>query len=210
MKPTLALFVPIGLLLAGCVNKADSQAADARDRALFRAGRRQEYGLIYDNGAPDLKAATSRDIFIGYMTRIDRRLSVCQPAKPRMDWHINVTSAGAFRTQGYSRACANGALQEEVTIVIRNGVAKLAGYSANSQLLLTDQAVAEAAAVPILAAERLGSDADGPDRPDRSGQGARLRSGRLPPLHGHSVRCAAGRTLALASATAGASLGRRP
>lgn len=138
MNRTFALLVPAALVLGGCLNKTDTKAADEATTRFHQQVAARQYEAIYDAAAPDLRGATSRDIFIGYMTRIDRKLGACQPAKPRMDWHINVTSAGAFRTQGYSRVCANGPLQEQVTLVIRGGVAKLAGYSVNSQLLLTD------------------------------------------------------------------------
>jgi hypothetical protein len=138
MNRTLTLVISAALILGGCLNKTDTKAADDASARFYQQVAARQYEAIYDAAAPDLQSATSRDIFVGYMKRVDRKLGACQPAKARMDWHINVTSAGAFRTQGYSRACANGPLQEQVTLVIRGGVAKLAGYSANSQLLLTD------------------------------------------------------------------------
>jgi hypothetical protein len=138
MNRTFALLIPAALILGGCLNKTDIKAADDATTRFYQQVAAKQYDAIYDAAAPDLQSATHRDIFIGYMKRIDRKLGACQAAKPRMDFHINVTPAGAFRTQGYSRDCANGPLQEQVTMVIRKGVATLAGYSGNSQLLLTD------------------------------------------------------------------------
>jgi hypothetical protein len=80
----------------------------------------------------------SPDLFAGLMQRISRKLGDCQAPSTTFDWHVNATQNGFFRTQGYTRKCANGELGESVTMVVRNGTAKLAGYYARSPLLLTD------------------------------------------------------------------------
>jgi len=83
---------------------------------------------IYDGAATDLKNSISSDGFVALMQRIDHNMGACGPPAKRFDIHINITQQGTFRDQGYTRKCANGELAETVTIVIRNGEAKLAGY----------------------------------------------------------------------------------
>jgi hypothetical protein len=54
------------------------------------------------------------------------------------DWHVNSTTSGYYSTQGYTAACANGQLSLKVTIVLRNGDARVLGINADSPLLMTD------------------------------------------------------------------------
>ena len=80
----------------------------------------KDYQAIYRDAAPEFRGSMSPDLFVGMMERIDRRLGACKAPVKIMNWHVNATTNGYFRDQGYSRACANGPLQETVTIVVRN------------------------------------------------------------------------------------------
>jgi hypothetical protein len=122
------LFVAPVLLLAGCLNKADAKLADDATATFYQEVAAKQYQAMYDGAANDLKNGVASDAFVAMMQRIDQNMGVCGPPKKRFDVHININSQGTFRDQGYARKCANGDLEETVTIVIRNGEAKLAGY----------------------------------------------------------------------------------
>jgi hypothetical protein len=69
------------------------------------------------------------------MQRIDSAMGACQPPVKRLYLRTNASPGVFFREQGYKRACTNGVLQESVTIVLRDGEAKLAGYNVQSPAL---------------------------------------------------------------------------
>lgn len=137
LKRTLWIAVA-ALALAACVNKADSKASDAAIAQFYQRVAAKDYGAVWDEAAPQLQTSTARDLFIGMMQRIDRKLGACQPPVKQFDFHINVGSGGTTISQGYQRACANGPLAEKVTVLVAGGHAKILGYDAQSPLLLTD------------------------------------------------------------------------
>ena len=116
------------LLLAGCLNSTDTKKADDATATFYQEVAAKQYQAIYDGAATDLKNSISSDAFVAMMQRIDQNMGACGPPVKRLDIHTNINGQGTFRDQGYTRKCANGELQETVTIVIRNGEAKLAGY----------------------------------------------------------------------------------
>ena len=89
--------------------------------------------IVASNGAQS--AAVPAAAFI---PRRDDCKAPRQAPVTQTQWRTNATPQGVFQEQGYSRTCANGVLEESVTMVVRNGEAKLAGYQASSPLLLTD------------------------------------------------------------------------
>ncbi len=134
-----ALFaIALCLGLGGCLSKVDSKKVDDAETQLFAELAAKQYETIYDNAAPEFTAGTSKEVFFGFMQRIDRKLGACQTPVKAADWHVNSTTSGYYSTQGYTVACANGQLSLKVTIVLRNGEAKLMGLNADSPLLMTD------------------------------------------------------------------------
>jgi hypothetical protein len=126
------------LLAGGCLNQADSQKMLAAEGHFFAEVRAKQFGQIYDESAPEFQAAATKDVFVGFMQRIDRKLGDCQQPVKRMDWHANATTSGYFMSQGFSSTCANGKLEQTLSMVMRNGTVKVLGYNAASPLLLTD------------------------------------------------------------------------
>jgi hypothetical protein len=116
------------LLLAGCLNSADTKMADQATQVFYQEVAAKQYAAIYDSAAVDLKNSISSDGFVAMMQRIDQNMGACGSPVKRFDIHTKINSQGTFRDQGYTRKCANGDLEETVTIVIRGGEAKLAGY----------------------------------------------------------------------------------
>ena len=126
------------LLLGGCLNQADTKKMQAAEDQFFAEVRAKQFGQIYDESAPEFQAAATKDVFVGFMQRIDRKLGDCQPPVKRMDWHANATTNGYFMAQGFTSTCANGKLEQTLSLVMRNGTVKVFGYNAASPLLLTD------------------------------------------------------------------------
>jgi hypothetical protein len=131
-------WVALVLLTSGCLGKQDAAQVEAANQRFFAQGAAKQYEAMYDAAAPELRAATPKDVFIGYMERIDRRLGPCQAPVKSLNYRFNASTNGYFATQGYTRVCANGPLTITVTTVLRHGEAKIAGYDAESPLLLTD------------------------------------------------------------------------
>ena len=123
-----ALWIGLALLTSGCLGQADSKKADDATARFYQLLAAKQYQTAYDEAALDLKNSTSAADFIALMQRIDANMGPCQAPVKRMEIHTNASSAGFFRDQGYSRTCANGKLNETVTVVVRDGVAKVAGY----------------------------------------------------------------------------------
>jgi hypothetical protein len=121
--------------LAGCLNSADTAKVDAAENQFFTQWQAKQYGPIYDGAAPELTGATSKDAFIAMMQAVDDRMGACQPPVKAADYHFNSDEKGYLATQGWSSTCANGKLDESVTIILRNGDAKLAGINFKSPAL---------------------------------------------------------------------------
>ena len=134
------ILVALGLaaLAAGCVNKADTGAAEAATQTFHERLDAKAYAEIYADAAPAFRAATSEPVFAGFMARIDRKLGPCRKPVKTPLWRFNAGTGGTTLAQGYRRACANGELEETVTILVADGQARLLRYDANSPLLLTD------------------------------------------------------------------------
>ena len=125
-------FLALALVAAGCLNKADTAKVDAAESHFLGEVQAKQYGLIYDEAAPDLKDSVSRDDFVAMLQRIDAAHGDCKPAVKAFDIHVNANTNGYFTTQGYTSQCANGPLQFQLTTVLRKGVAQVAGYQAGA------------------------------------------------------------------------------
>jgi hypothetical protein len=128
MNRKLGLCIGLALLTSGCLGSADTKKADDATTLFYQQMAAKQYQAIYDGSAPELKNTTSQADFIAVMQRIDDNMGACQPPVKRLDIHTKANPDGFLRSQGYTQTCANGKLNETVTIVLRNGVAKLAGY----------------------------------------------------------------------------------
>jgi len=122
------LFVGLALTLAGCMNAADTKKADDATDAFYRQVAAKQYQAIYDGASTDLRAAIPSDTFVGMMQQIDQVMGACGAPKKRASLNVSINNGVTTRSQGYTRTCTGGELNERVTIVIRNGEAKLAGY----------------------------------------------------------------------------------
>jgi hypothetical protein len=126
------------LAMSGCLNGADSKVVDDAVNRVFSEIQAKQYDVVYDEASPEFQGSMPKAIFIGLMRRVDRKLGACPKPITPTTWRVNATTSGYFSARTYTTACANGQLTQSVTIVLRNGQAKLAGYYVGSQLLLTD------------------------------------------------------------------------
>lgn len=134
----------IGLLLVslgGCLDQADSAKLAAAQTRFFAQWQARQYGAIYDGAAPDLTGTMTRDAFIAMMQTVDAKMGACQPPVKQFDYHFVANDKGAFASQGWSSTCASGKLDETLTIVLRDGVAKVAGFNFKNPVLQGDQPV---------------------------------------------------------------------
>ena len=130
--------VGLAVLTTSCRGAEASQKSDVATQRFFAQVTAKQYQQVYDETAPEFKSSTSAQLFVGMMQRIDRRLGACQAPVKNANWRVNATTNGYFQSQGYTRSCANGKLDETVTTVVRGGEAKVVGYNANSPRLMTD------------------------------------------------------------------------
>jgi hypothetical protein len=128
------------VLMAGCLNHADTQKADDATARFFQLAAAKDYQTIYDEAAPELKNSISEGDFAAMMQRIAANMGTCQPPVKRFDIHINAENGAVFRDQGYTRTCTGGRLNDDVDIALRDGTAKLAGYHVGGAPGITDNA----------------------------------------------------------------------
>ena len=96
-----------------------------------------EYAAIYDTASKGFQTGVTRDNFIGFLTRINRKMGKCGEATVALGGYHTGTS-GTFVTVTSSRVCANGNLGERFVWQMIGGKAILSRYTASSPLLLTD------------------------------------------------------------------------
>ena len=130
---TTTLAILIGALaLGGCLNKADSAKMDAASARVLSLMTAKQYDVMYDEGSPDLKASLPKQGFVGFMQGIDAAYGACQPPAKAMSINVKSENGSYFATQGYTRQCEKGQAQLQVTMVMRGGVAQLAGIQTGS------------------------------------------------------------------------------
>ena len=125
------------LALSGCSAQKDFQEAERASDEFHLQMAKGNYGGIYDATGAPFKATTSRDLLIGMLQRINRKLGACGAAS-RQGFNVNYNTGGTFAMISYTRKCANGPLEENFTWRIEGGKAVLYGYHANSPVLATD------------------------------------------------------------------------
>jgi hypothetical protein len=138
MVRTACLVIGLALATSACNDHTTGPEADQAVTQFYQNLAARNYHAIYADASPELQQNVSEANFTGFLARVDRKLGACQPAVKAMSWNVNYTPNGVFRSQGFTRACANGTLTENVAMVVRGGQAKLYGYHADSPLLLTD------------------------------------------------------------------------
>jgi hypothetical protein len=158
MNRKIALGIGLALLTSGCLGSADTKKADDATTLFYQQMAAKQYQAIYDGSAPELKNSTSLADFIALMQRIDDNMGACQPPVKRLDFHTKANPDGFLRDQGYTQTCANGKLDETVTIILRSGVAKLAGYQFKSEDASNSSASSDSSAASDSSASSSSSD----------------------------------------------------
>ena len=98
---------------------------------------RGEFGAIYDTAANGFQASLNRDVAVGFLSRVSRKMGKCDTATVGLAAY-RTSLAGTFVTTRASRGCTNGKIEEQFVWTMNRGKATLFGYNANSPALLTD------------------------------------------------------------------------
>jgi hypothetical protein len=138
MVRTAGLIIGLALLTSACNDPTSGPLADQATTRFYQALAAKDYHGIYAATSPEFQQASSEPVFTGFLERIDRKMGPCRAPVKTANWRVNYSTSGVYRDQGYTRACANGTLTENISIVVRGGQAKMIGYHADSPLLLTD------------------------------------------------------------------------
>jgi hypothetical protein len=133
MARTKIAWLALALPLAACLNQADTQKMDAATQQVFAELRAKDYEAMYAAAAPDLRAATSEATFVSFLRQVDGYYGDCQAPVKSFNFHVNATTNGYFSTQGYTAVCAKARMQLQVTMVLRQGVAKLVGLNVSPE-----------------------------------------------------------------------------
>lgn len=125
------------LAFSGCSTQKNFQEAERATDEFHLQMAKGNYGGIYDATGAPFKATTSRELLIGMLQRINRKLGPCGDPN-RQGFNVNYNTGGTFVMMSYTRKCANGPLEESFTWRIEGDKAVLYGYHANSPVLATD------------------------------------------------------------------------
>lgn len=137
MKKLLATLVALTLLLCACspsLSTADSEAAVGKLHQQFDASRFEE---VYDNSAPELKAATSKEKFLSFMKVVRRKLGTIHSTK-QANWRVFAGTNGNFIDLVYNTTFEHGQGVESFRFRTDLGAPQLVGYHINSTELTTN------------------------------------------------------------------------
>ena len=117
------------------VNYGDAKNATNTFHHLFDSG---QYAAIYGRATEGFQKSASRDQFIGFLSRINRKMGRCG--------EVFIVEPGGYRSRGSDTfvittstgTCINGKFDERFVWQMIEGKAVLFEYSANSPLFLTD------------------------------------------------------------------------
>ena len=124
----LALLAPLSACAPPPVDDVARRVFDQLDRADDKA--------IYDEASNTFqKAPGGADGFIATMVYNRRKLGRCQAATKRGNFRALPTSYGLVSVQDYTRICANGVANIEVSTVVRDGQPRLIGLHFTSPVL---------------------------------------------------------------------------
>jgi len=125
------------IFLSACSPKADFSSAKDACVLFHRRVDRSDYGSVYDAAADGFRTSQNRELFVGFLKRVARKLGKCDDATISLSG-VRATFSGTFLMTEATRTCANGQLQEQFVWQMVRGEARLVRYNANSPLLLTD------------------------------------------------------------------------
>jgi hypothetical protein len=125
------------IALCSCSFSTDYRDAVNATNIFHHRMDRGEYAAIYDTASKGFHTGGSRDTFIGFLTRINRKMGKCGEATIALGGYKGGTS-GTFVTLTSWRVCSNGTLGEQFVWQMNGGEATLFHYDAENPLLLTD------------------------------------------------------------------------
>jgi hypothetical protein len=141
MNKLAAWLLAMTLLLYGCspsLSTAESEAAVGKFHQQFDAG---SFDAIYASTAPELKAATSNEKFVKFLSVVHSRLGTVKSTK-QANWRVFAGTSGDFIDLTYNTVYQRGEGVEAFRFRTDRGAPELVGYNINSTELITnDQTV---------------------------------------------------------------------
>ena len=131
------LLLVVLMFVSGCSPKADFSSAKDACVLFHRRVDRSDYGSVYDAAAGGFRTNQNRELFVGFLRRVARKLGKCDDATISLSG-FRAPFSSTFVMTAATRTCANGQLQEQFVWQMVRGEARLARYNASSPLLLTD------------------------------------------------------------------------
>lgn len=122
------LWLGLAMLTSGCLGGADAKKVDDAQQNFFKEKADHAYSQMFVEAAPELQKSTTSDQFVAIMQAFDETFGTCQPPKKKLDIHTNADSNGFVTTQGFTQDCEKATVDETVTVILRNGLAQLAGF----------------------------------------------------------------------------------
>jgi len=131
----IAVVLGAAALLSGCSMKADMDATNAGIARFHQEVEAGQFARIYDESSPLMKAAATKDGFVGFLSAVHKKLGAFKGGNVG-GFNDNVSTGGHRVIVGYQAQYQNGPAAETFTFAIEGGRALLVGYNINSTALI--------------------------------------------------------------------------
>jgi len=123
------------LFASSCASPADTAVAERQVIQFHQQFDAASYADIYEQSAPEFKAATTADKFVALLEAVHRKLGATKSSE-KQNWLVNFYTSGTFVTLTYKTTFAEGDGIEKFVYKKEDNEAKLIGYNINSNVLI--------------------------------------------------------------------------
>ena len=127
--------VAAALALSACSIGKDIPAAEAAAVSFHQLLDAGKFADTWQNAAPDLRAAASKDQWLQLLDAVHRKLGKFRSTKT-LGWNDNFNNGRHFILLNQEAQYERGVAQEQFVYRIDGGKAALAGYHVNSNALI--------------------------------------------------------------------------
>ena len=131
-----AFFVFGFLVISACSVSQDKKTAEDEVQKFHSAFNAGEFHAIYSASADELKQTENEEDFVKLLAALNRKLGKLENTTQNT-WHVNSQFTGTFVVLVYKSKYEHGDANEQFTYLVKDKVAKLAGYNINSNALIT-------------------------------------------------------------------------
>ena len=133
----IMLSVGLAYLIAACSMSANTQLADQEVPKFHASLDASDFAALYDAGAQELKAVTTKQDFVNLLEAVHRKLGAVSKSE-KTGWNVNYNTGGTYATLTYTTTFARGAGTEQFVYRIEDKRALLVGYHINSNALIVN------------------------------------------------------------------------